>query len=116
MTGKKVITAALFFTVFLSGCISFGEHYKGLEPNARVMESDDYEVLGTAEGQSSSFRLIGLFPVTPITSFDKAIDEAISDKGGDNLINVKYSIKKDYWVVGMIEVLHVKGVVIRYRR
>ncbi len=106
------LLAVIIFTA--AGCISSQIHPAGIEPSARNLYKAEYEILGTGEGQSSSFNLFWLFPVTPRINFEYAVNEAISEKGGDDLIDVRFWMEKTHWIVGTVKVLHVKGTVIRY--
>ncbi|MDY6933373.1 MAG: hypothetical protein SVZ03_04025 [Spirochaetota bacterium] len=115
------ISATIFFAILLfaalslQGCLRVHTHVKGLEPQAHEIGSKNFEVLGPVEGQSSSFNLLWIFPVTPIANFNEAIDDAITEKGGNNLIDVHCWHERQIWIVGSIDILHVKGKVIRYK-
>jgi len=98
----------------MTGCLYFRSHPVGIEPVARYTDYFNYEILGDAEGSSSSMTLIGLFPVTPPIKYEEAVDEAIRSKGGDNLIEVTSWREKKVYLVGVVDVLYVKGKVIRY--
>lgn len=100
----------------LSGCISGQTHVAGLEPQARTLEGTDYADLGAAEGESSSFHLFWFFPVTRPINYDQAVEDAVSSKGGDNLINVRFWIERQFWIMGTVHILHVRGNVIRYQK
>jgi hypothetical protein len=80
------------------------------------MESIRYRVLGEAEGTSSSFNLLWIIPVTPRIDYDRAVGDAINNLRGDNLINVRTWFERQVWIIGMVEILHVKGTVIQYER
>jgi len=99
-----------------SGCLYKGVRVAGLEPHAKVMESNTYRVLGEAEGTSSSFHLLWIVPVTPRIDYDRAAGEAINRLRGDNLINVRTWFERQVWIIGMVEILHVKGTVIQYEK
>ena len=99
-----------------SGCICIQTNVAGLEPQARALESGDYVDLGVSEGESSSFHLFWFFPVTTPMDYNLAIEDAISSKGGENLINVRFWIERQFWIVGTVQVLHVRGNVIRYQK
>ena len=68
-----------------------------------------------SEGQCSSFHFLWLVPVTIPADYNKAIDQAINEKGGDNLIDVRYYHEKKYFLLGVIDVFRVSGLVIRYK-
>ena len=97
-----------------TGCLYFRSHPVGIEPMARYTGYFNYEILGEAEGTSSSMTLVGIFPVTPGIKYEEAIDEAIRSKGGDNLIEVTSWRERKVYIVGVVDVLHVKGKAIRY--
>lgn len=101
-------------SVLCSGCISFQAHPVGVEANAKYLRSQDYEILGTAEGTSSSFRLFWLIPVTPASTCDEAVDDAIKSKGGDNLIEAVFTRESLVYIIGTVDNIYVKGKVIRY--
>jgi hypothetical protein len=105
-----VITASLF----AGGCLSFSNRPLGVQPSAMEMRSAQYEILGNAQGESSSFRLFWIAPVTQALSIDEAVTEAIRSKGGDNLIEMCMSHQRDVYIVGTVEGIRVTGKVIRY--
>jgi len=53
--------------------------------------------------------------VTPLANFDRAISDAINQKNGDDLIDVSWYIERQYWIVGTINIIHIKGKVIKYK-
>ncbi len=112
----RVIAATILMLVTLmAGCVSVKTNLTGVATNARTMDSMDYEVLGEAEGMHSAFRLFWIFPVTPRADREKAIEEAVASKGGDNLIFVRTWRERQHWVLGTVDIIHVRGSVIRYR-
>ena len=102
--------------LFFSSCLSFHTHARGLAPQSEEFkENAGYTDLGEAEGKSSQFYLFWLLPVTPRIDFKEAMGEAISSKSeGEALINVRYWHESQYWIVGRIDVLTVKGTVIKF--
>jgi hypothetical protein len=52
--------------------------------------------------------------VTPVINYNEAIDEAIRKMGGDNIIEVTSWKEKNIYLIGSVDVIHVKGKVIRY--
>jgi hypothetical protein len=108
------LLAAVLLSTMLPGCLSFTTKPTGLEPAAFDIKYRQYEVIGESEGESSSFTLLWFFPVTRGLSYKEAVDEAVARKQGDNLIEVESYHERQWWIVGTIEVLTVKGKVIRY--
>ena len=98
----------------ITGCVTWHYQAADIEPAAKIHDKSNYTDLGYSWGESSSFRLLWFIPVTKPVSYDEAVDDAITKKGGDNLIEVRTYIERQIWVAGSINVLHVKGKVIRY--
>lgn len=114
MIKRNIIFLALFFPI--AGCNVYTKtHFKMLAPVSSPVPADTlYEVLGPAEGSSSQLNFFWAFPVTKRLSIPQAISEAVNSKGGDNLIEVKIWHERQIWVVGSIDIVYVKGIVIRY--
>ena len=100
----------------ICGCLYGRVHPLAIEPAAKVMGSSGYQVLGEAEGVSSSFTLLGIFPVTRKVDPERAVDQAIRSLGGDNLIEAVYYSEIKVYIIGVVDIVHVKGKVIRYTR
>ena len=111
-----VLAIVLSAFAFQSGCLYLKNHPGGVFPQAKETGSMKYETIGDAEGTSSEFILMWIARVTPEISFDDAVNEAIRSKGGDNLVNVTSWREKKVYMVGTVNVIHVKGTVIRYLR
>jgi hypothetical protein len=123
MTGYKflkririVFFLILFLPVTIAGCLSLTNHAGGIQDSAKETGGLNYEILGDAEGESSSLKLFWIFPVMKDINFDEAVNEAIRKLGGDNLVEVTSWKEKNVYFIGTIDVLHVKGKVIRYLR
>lgn len=97
----------------LQACLGINTHVKGIEPSARPLTTEKYEVIGPAEFKVSSFKLLWFIPVTPCLKIHETIDENVSNKGGDNLIEMQLWHERQYWIVGTVDIVHVKGLVIR---
>jgi len=105
-----LLPAVMFFT----GCLSFRSSAIGVEAGAKLMTSPNYEVIGEAEGISSSFRLFWILPVTPESSINEAVDDAIRSRGGDNLIEAVFTSERKVYITGTVNNIYAKGKVIRY--
>lgn len=114
--GIWIAVAAAVSGLLITGCLSSRFISRGIEPEVYPHKSSRYIVLGPSEGQSSSFNLIWLIPVTPRVNYKQAADEAIGKLGGDNLIDVKIWMQKTHWIIGTVDTLHVKGTVIQYKK
>ena len=112
---KKVYIAIIFMLLMtFQSCLRVNTHLKSIEPHARPLSSEKYELIGTAECQSSSFRLLWFFPVTPKPKIYESINKVIAENGGNNLIDVYLWHERQYWIVGTVDILRVQGKVIRY--
>jgi len=99
-----------------TGCLYSKSHPAGVEPNAKYMETVKYEVIGEGEGSASSFTLFSVIRVTPALDSSEAVDEAVKSRGGDNLIEALFTKEKRVYIIGTVDIIHVKGKVIRYLR
>lgn len=99
--------------VLFSACLGMRTHVKGIEPSARPLNTGKYEIIEPAEFAVSSFKLFWIFPVTPDLKIHETIEEAVNNRGGDNLIEMQVWHERQYWIVGIVDIIHVKGIVIR---
>ena len=106
----------IMISILFSGCLHFNTRVTGIEPQAKILDNMNYTVLGEAEGQSSSFNLLWIIPVTPRLDYSKAVNQAVESKNGDNLIDVRTWKERQVWLLGLVEILYVRGKVIRYER
>jgi hypothetical protein len=110
----RVIIACIICPLIVSGCLYKGVRVVGIEPQTKQLDTVSYTVLGESEGKSSSFNLFWLIPVTPRTDYDRAVNDAITSMKGDALIDVRTWLERQIWIIGMVEILHVRGKVIQY--
>lgn len=87
-----------------------------MEPYLELDDYTEYEVAGTGEGMASSFRLFWIFPVTPEADINRAVREAAASHGGDSLIDVRWWKEKKVYILGTVDIIHVRGKVIKYKR
>lgn len=102
--------------LLVTGCLYNRTRLTDISQQAKVIENRQYRVLGIAEGTSSCFNLLWFIPVTPRTNYEKAVNDAVAGMRGDNIIEVKTWIERQVWIVGLVEVLHVRGKVIQYEK
>ena len=115
--GLSRLAAAAICTIAVAlqpGCLARYTGSGGIEPAYRPMEGKKYETVGQAEGESSSFNFFWLIPFTPAHRLEEAVDNAIGEKGGDNMINLRWWFERQYWILGTINVIQVQGTVVRY--
>jgi hypothetical protein len=107
--GLMLILSLMTFTA----CLGIRTHVKGIEPSARPLSTGKYEVIEPVEFSVSSFKLLWIFPVTPDLKIHETIEETVNNKGGDNLIDMQVWHERQYWIVGTVDIVHVKGKIIR---
>ena len=101
-------------TFLLSACLYDHTRFNGLEPSVRPLQKKKYEVLGEATSLVSNFSFFWVWTVTDEVDYDQSYREMVSEKGGDDLINVRTWQEKQHWIVGTITIIHIQGTVIRY--
>jgi hypothetical protein len=111
---KRITAVLLILSSFaLSACLGIRTHVKGIEPSARPLSTGKYEIIEPAEFTISSFKLFWILPVTPDLKIHEIIEETVNNKGGDNLIEMQLWHERQYWILGTIDMIHVKGKIIR---
>ncbi|PJZ70655.1 hypothetical protein CH373_06875 [Leptospira perolatii] len=82
--------------------------------SATIIRSSDYLELGESIGESSTFFLFGLWPVTNPLNVDYALSEAVRKiPGGKTIIRLKiWQETHLFFPVGTVSVLKVKGMVV----
>lgn len=105
----------ILLALSLVGCATIPQ---GTSPAASPLISEEgkpktYEVLGKAEGSAGHFTLFGFIPFGR-ANIDAAIQEAVAQQQGDNLINVHYYVNSAWYLIGSSTSITVKGDVIKY--
>nr|WP_246057508.1 hypothetical protein [Leptospira gomenensis] len=85
--------------------------------SATIIRSSSYDILEEAEGESSTFFVLGLFPATNPISMDYALSQAVQKvPGGRSIVNIKvWHETHVMFPLGTVSVLKVKGKVIGNR-
>jgi hypothetical protein len=113
---KKIFPVIAVLLVCGGGCMFYKSiHLAGIEPSMHPLRNAPYEILGEAETIISNFNLLWAISVTPRPDFEKAILEMANEKGGDDVIEVRWWRERQQWIVGMVTVIHIKGTVIKYK-
>ncbi len=111
---KRIKALLLAFSIMaFSACLGIRTHVKGLEPSARPLFTGRYEIIEPVEFYISSFKLFWILRVTPELKIHEVIEETVNNKGGDNLIEMQLWHERQYWILGTIDIVHVKGKIIR---
>lgn len=110
-----VCTLFLFMNC-MGGIIEKGGRVRntGLISEATLIRKDKLNILGTAEGESSTFFYLGLIPLTNPLNIEYAMSQAVQKiPGGDTLVNVKIWHETHYYFpLGTVSVVKVEGDVI----
>ena len=113
---KKFFPAITALLIFSNGCMVYKSIYlAGIEPSMHPLRNAPYEILGEAETTISNFNLLWAVSVTPRPDFEKALLEMANEKGGDDVIEVRWWRERQQWIVGMVTIIHIKGKVIKYK-
>jgi hypothetical protein len=117
MIVKRQLITIVLFIIFLviSNCVGGGKSREiALYPEATRINSLDFNIIENSEGESSTFFIFGLYPITSSISMDYALSQAVQKvPGGQSIINIKsWHETRYFFPLGTISVLKVKGDVI----
>lgn len=102
----------VLFIMSLSSCVY--QHY-GI-PSA--IPGGEYKVVGQAQGKVAVYHLFGQIGLskkdTVIAEINKELAKMAKSKGGDAVINVRYALRSEFYVVVTREVAFIEGDVIKY--
>ncbi len=104
---------AMIFVLVHMGCSSTLPG--GLADSYSPADYGDFEVLGPAEGKSKGVTVFGI--QTSKADLREATNEAIRSLGGDSMVNIRWYINRNWWVVLPVvtTTVIVRGDVIKYR-
>ncbi|MBN2042114.1 MAG: hypothetical protein JW864_18915 [Spirochaetes bacterium] len=117
---KPSAAVSLLVTAFLlqfsAGCVSIKTHAVSIEPSAHPVPEtySDYKKIEETELRDSSFTLFWFIPVTPEPDINQLIENRIISSGGDNIIEMKVWHERRIWILGTVNIIHVKGTIVRY--
>lgn len=85
-------------------------------PAATIVRGSSYKTLGTAQGESSTFIILGLFPITRPLNIQYAMSQAVRKvEGGQSLVNLKIWHETHYYFpLGKVSVVKVEGDVVSF--
>jgi hypothetical protein len=118
---RSNISLSLLFILFLlmncmGGITDKGGHVRntGLISEATLIRKDKLNILGSSDGESSTFFYLGLIPLTNPLNIEYAMSQAVQKvPGGDTLVNVKIWHETHYFFpLGTVSVVKVEGDVI----
>ena len=111
---RQLLSIIFCIIISFTSCITT-RHVAGYEPYVRPLKSAEYEIIGESESFTSNFNLLWFINVTPLANFDRAISDAINQKNGDEMIDITWWIERQYWIIGTINIIHIKGKIIKYK-
>jgi hypothetical protein len=79
--------------------------------SATIIRSEGYKILGTETGETSTFFLFGLIPVTNPVNIEFALSQAVQKvQGGDSIVNMTVWHETHYFFpLGTVSVTKVRG-------
>ena len=82
-----------------------------ITPSATIIRSEGYKILGTETGETSTFFLFGLIPVTNPVNIEFALSQAVQKvEGGESMVNMKIWNEIHYFYpLGTVSVTKVRG-------
>ena len=112
----------VFFMFVCVGCagggLEKGGHVRhiGLIPSATLIYSQDYKVIGRAEGESSTLLFLGILPLTKHLDIEYALSQAVQKvQGGQSMANIQVWHETHYYFpIGAVSVVKVEGDVISF--
>lgn len=115
----KYIFIVIFSLSLLSlACVGDGKVRDiSIHPEATRVLSSNYDIIESSVGESSTFFILGLIPITQEISMEYALSQAVQKvPNGQTMINLKVWHETRYFFpLGTISVLKVKGDVIGRR-
>lgn len=124
----RFVSGSFFITSFIllslvrcaGGGLDKGGHIRqaGLIPSATLVYSEDYKVLGRADGQSSTLLFLGFLPVTKPLDIEYAMSQAVQKvEGGQSMVNVEIWHETHYYFpIGAVSVVRVEGDVVSFTK
>jgi len=100
----------------LAGCASKKTRSGGIMPYYNQPVSENFTSQGIVTGKSSSFSFLWLIPVTPPLDLDAAVKNAMGSRGADNLHEITWWYETQYWIVGTVNIVEVRGEAVVYRQ
>lgn len=82
-----------------------------IAPSATIIRSEEYKILGTETGETSTFFLFGLIPVSNPVNIEYALSQAVQKvEGGDSMVNMTLWHEVHYFYpLGTVSVTKVRG-------
>jgi hypothetical protein len=121
MNSKRQFSKIVLFTfiLFINNCVGGGKSREiVLYPEATRINSLDFSILENSQGESSTFFIFGLYPISSSLSMDYALSQAVQKvPGGQSIVNIKtWHETRYFFPLGTVSVLKVKGDVIGIKK
>lgn len=118
---KRQLNAIVFFIfiLILINCVGGGKTREiVLYPEATRINSLDFSILDNSQGESSTFFILGLYPITSSLSMDYALSQAVQKvPGGQSIININsWHETRYFFPLGTVSILKVQGDVIGVKK
>ncbi len=107
----KKLALVLIFAMAAFGCVHVPG---GIAPSTTPLQPGQYTELGKVEGRDCLWRLLGLIPLGPGNTLEKARDNAIAEKSGANaLADVTVDAYTQFWIIVARDCTEVRGIAVR---
>lgn len=106
----KYLVLTVLAVTFTAGCI---HSPGGIAPSTTPLTGQEYRILGDVTGTDTHFALFGFIPLTGSNTTQEAIDDALSSRGGDAMIDITVESYWQYWILFSRSVTAVYGKAIR---
>lgn len=82
-----------------------------ITPSATIIRSEDYKILKKETGETSTFFLFGMIPVSNPVNIEYAMSQAVQKvEGGDSMVNMTLWHETHYFYpLGTVSVTKVRG-------
>ena len=113
-----LVLAVLLGCMLAAGCSANHAGLRKTSPGSLVPSltpiGRPYKILGEAEARVSNFNVLWVANVTAAPDFERARRELIQSKSGDEIVQVSWFLEKEYWILGTINILHIKATVVKF--
>ncbi len=109
----KYLVLSIMVLAMTAGCV---HSPGGIAPSTTPLAGREYYVLGDTSGTDSCVWLFGLLPVTGSNTTREALDDALSSKSADALIDVTVESYFQWWILFTRSVTAVHGKAIQFKK
>ena len=108
----KLVVLSVMVLTLTAGCVN---RPGGIAASTTPLNNQEYQVLGNVEGTDTHFALLGILPLTGANTTQEAVEDALTSKGADALLDVTVDFHWEYWILFSRSVTAVQGNAIRFK-